>query len=213
MKWLLPKYALFAGLLFSMVQLISCHDDCIEYQDGTVHFYTNHPDYLVIPATHEKRFEQRIIKQAHRSEGYVLETVTEQVLIREAYTRIQISDHRPLTLVSDAEKNSVETFTCYTFFDPEAFIIEEVPAEYGTRTWQYVIDLGTGDEVPAEYVTEEVFILDKDAMIMDASGPRKFNQINFRIPDNMTTGSYLLDQLAQQNVEDCNEGNSYDIVK
>ncbi len=187
-----------------------CKKDSVEYQYYVVDFFTAHQDSEVKPAIFETITEQILVKEAYHL-GATFETVTEQVLIKSAYTDWQISEQQDIHLVVNAETNTIGAISCFRFFDEADFIQIDVPAQYGSRTYQKVVVDGVGMERPAIYATRSYEKLISDTEIIERQGQRTLDRFEFRIPATMTIQEYLADQFAQQSIEQCEEGNSYRI--
>lgn len=212
------KKITFLFFLSVAIFFCSCKKDCINFviennvgfKDYKVDFYSAHKDFKIEEAVFETVTEQVLVREAHLS-GAVFETLTEQVLVKDSYTQHQIETSQKINLVSNTETNTISEINCFHFFEPSEFVENVFPAEYMTRAIQLVVVPGTGTEIPAVYSTIVKRLLVTDSKIVEADEPQPFEQITFRIPDNTTMLDYLEDQLAQQSISDCVEGVSFEI--
>ena len=212
-------FALLLGLL-----LASCHKHDFdhdhdfehdhvheEYHDFQVDFFIEHPTHEMIPPIFETVTEQILVKEAHQV-GATFEVVTETFLIADAHLLFKIQDSTELHVVQNAETNTVAEVICYDFFEEQDFITTEVPAIYQTRTRQKVISMGTGPEVPAEYafVTKEILVT-PGQIVPKNNSERLFRRINFTSPIDESFEKYLTNQLIA--MPGCTEGRSYKIIE
>ncbi len=220
------KIQSFLLLIFICLNLSTCKDDddslncdlchppeeAPTYMNYAVDFFTTHKDLIVQPAVFETVTEQVLVKEAHQ-QGAIFQTFTEQILTKEAYLDIQISTSQTIHLVSNSETDLIVELECFHFF-PETNIIEtEVPAEYMSRTYELMIQQGTGPEVPATYetITRRRVLL--PASIALNTSAQEFRRLTFRIPAEKSIRTYLITQFAQQSIVSCLEGNSYEILE
>lgn len=190
-----------------------CKNNCVSFSgDHSVAFYTTHPSVEIVPAEFETITEQYLVKDAHNV-GATFETVTEQVLVSQAYTSYKAWDVTPLNIVNDAENNQIGNVDCYFFYSEEDIIMTELPAVYTTRSWQRLVENGMGDIVPAQYETNTWRRTVKDgSLIKPLVVDRSSVIMIFTIPDHLTMQEYLEKQFEQQDITDCIEGNSYQIL-
>jgi hypothetical protein len=182
------------------------------YEDYQVDFFTTHKDFKIKDPVFETVTEQVLVKEAHL-QGATFETVTEQVLVKAASSMLQILDSQYVHIVVNAETNTIAELVCYNFFDESNFILTDVPAQYQTRTIQRVLVPGTGAEVPPVFSTREFERLVSNTELIAVDTERVFNRLLFRIPSEMTIQEYLIDQFSQQSILSCEEGNSFRIVE
>ncbi|NNF20825.1 MAG: hypothetical protein HKN67_02700 [Saprospiraceae bacterium] len=197
--------------LFLMTCVSSCKK-CEDFKDVCVDFYTTHPSLVLKEAVFEKRTELKLVREAHLSLGAKFETVTEQVLVYDNYTKYEIQDSTMIYLVVNSETDSIGVVQCYNFIDESQVNGIEIPRQYKSRNYQRVVDPGTGIEVPATYDSIVWYKRVEDSELKPVEGlPRQFETLCFRIPEEMTIRDYLLNQLATQQAEDCIETGSYRI--
>ncbi|NNE15169.1 MAG: hypothetical protein HKN51_09350 [Saprospiraceae bacterium] len=196
-------------LTITMLYFTSCKKDCQTFENGTISFFTEHKDFVVIDAEFEAVEEVKLLKEAHKSSGAKFETVTEQVLERFAYTEYNIKEEHAFQIVSNAETNTIQKVICYHFLDESDFIKIENPNEYRTRTYKKVIDEGTGFDIAATYETDTFYRLVRDAELIPTSAEREFESYNITFPGHMTLEEYIRDQLEMQNISECEESISF----
>lgn len=188
-------------------------EECEElpgYINYTVDFFSTHKDFKINPTVFETVTEQVLLKEAHQ-EGAIFETVTEQYLAKEATVRHQILEKEAIHLVANSETDSIAEVDCYHFFDEADFIEIEIPAEYSTLSRQMVVQDGMGVAVPAEYTLITRQIVFSPSEIVPNEEEQEYTRIGFNIREDKTIETYLMEQFAQQGVMDCFEGNGYRI--
>ena len=152
----MKKLNLFFFAIFLMSTIACKHDindnDCWEceacedgYVNYVVDFYTTHKDYVLKPAVFETVTEQVLIREAHR-EGATFQTVSEQYLSKSGYKVNAISDFTSMHIVVDSEKDSIAELGCYYFYEEVAE--RQVAPEYRTVIRLRVVQEGTGAEIP-----------------------------------------------------------------
>jgi len=206
------SYALSLFLFSCLIFLCTCKKDKAKYKDYEVDFYIAHEGFEIKQPVLETVTEQVLVRPAHKL-GATFEAVYEQILIKPARLRHEIADSQKIYIVVNAETNTIAKTTCYDFFDEADFIERDVPAEYRTRLFYRLLTPGTGMDVPAEYQTITKQRLVTDSEIAELEGERSFNRLAFRVPVHMTIREYLADQFSQQSILDCEEGNSFRILE
>jgi len=197
------------------VECEECEDceECEElpgYKNYTVDFFSTHKDFQIIPTLYETVTEQVLVREAHQ-EGAFFETYTEQYLVKESTIRHEILEKETIYLVANSETDSIAEIECYNFFEEADFVELEVPAHYANRAYYLVVQEGTGAQVPAEYATLTKQIVSTHSEIVPATEEQAFTRIGFRIREDWTMENYLTTQFAQQEVLNCFEGNGYRI--
>lgn len=199
-------WVLLLGLSFA-----SCKEDCLHYDTAQVDFFSEHPTHEVIAPVFETVTEQILVKEAHQL-GATFEIVTETFQIGHAHLLYKIQDSMELHVVQNAETNTIAEIVCYEFFEAQDFQTTEVPAIYQTRTRQKLVSMGTGAEVPAEYAFVSKEILITPGQIIPKSNPeREFRRMNFTSPNDESFEAYIADQLIA--MANCKAGSSYQIVE
>ena len=135
--------------LFVLLCIISCKKDCQSFETYKVDFFIDHEEFQIVEPIFETVTEQKLVKQASYSTGTVFKTVTEEVLLQEGFTQRAIYDTQDISLVINAETNTIQNVSCYDFFDSDEFVEIEIPNTYTTRSYQVVDKEGTGIALPA----------------------------------------------------------------
>lgn len=188
------KYCL-SILTLTILFLSSCKDDP-QLINVEVDFFTDHDQWIIVPATFDTITEQVLVKEAH-NEGGIFETITEQVLVRDAYTVYQIQDTATINLPTNLDKTEWQEYFCMQFFDMSNFIITEIPTEYGTRQFLKLVEDGTGPEVPAEYTTRDYYRLNMPAHVIERTmEERAFQSVTIPIPEGQTFENYFRTHLV-----------------
>lgn len=190
----------------------SCKKDCQSFETYQVDFFADHEDYLLVEPVFETVTEQMLKREASKT-GAKFKTVTEQVLSSDGYTKRSVSSTQEISIVVNAETNTIQNLSCHEFYDVDDFEEVEIPNIYASRTYEVVDIQGVGDDVPAQYETRTFQRLISDSQIIPLTSSRRHERITFTIPDHMTIEEYLNDQMAQQEILNCANNISYQVVE
>lgn len=128
----------------------------------------------VTPANYETVVDSFISKPAHK-EGATFETITQQVVEKEASTRLEAFEGSFLKtereIVIDELSNKKITITSFEADGPNSVKEVAIPAEYKTISRQEIKTNGTGIEVPAEYKTSTRQVLKTPASVKEVWVP------------------------------------------
>ena len=210
----MKKITLLGVILFFM----TCKKDstiptpCNQYEDYQVNFFNSHDKYVEKPAQFEEVVEQVLIKPVYRK-GATFYPVYIKYEKRVAYVKKSIIDSSLMHIVTNMETNKVEPITYFHFFYWPNFKIDSIPPEYSYLEASEIARDGDGEIVPAEYATVHRYVLEKESKVLTESGLEKGSYpVTFRIRSNVSIQKYLKNQFEMQGIEDCIEGETYEIV-
>jgi len=210
------KKIIFFLITFLLVSIFACKDDdnhsVIQYKNYAVVFYNTHKDFDFTPPEFTPFTETILIKPAHL-QGATFNTVTEIILIKPNYTKLEIKDSTTFHIVANSKTDSVTEVTCYKFYDEDEFIEVDVPAEYQTIIKYELEEQGNGSEIPAEYMTVNRIYMSSPGFYITQPTTQQFKRVVFKIPEGRSIQAHLGYSFQQYGIEHCEEGHSYRVVE
>jgi len=207
----MAKLLLQSLILLTIIFLtLSCNQN--DFRIVCIGFNLEHPDFKVIPPVFDTLTETVLVKEAY-NEGAIFETVTEQVLTKEEHTSIKILDIQYINILADVEEDFICAVPCIKYFAEDDFLYTTIENNYTTRTYQRVAQNGTGDFVQAEYTDREYYRLITDAKVQEGgSNLLEELQKTLNLPDTTTFENHWKRQLLEQNATDCGDSLSYRVI-
>jgi len=197
------------SICFISLLLSCCKDPAFDLY--TLRIYTENT-HRYVPAQFETITEQVLLKDAYH-EGATFETVTEQVLVKQSYHTYRISSQKDIQLVTNTETYEINTLPCITFYPLEDFEEAEFPNIYETRSYQKLAQDGNGPYHEASYGFREFKLVSEPARIEDIGlSQRAYIDYEFYISSEMTIDSFIQKQLALQEITDCLLERSYQVL-
>lgn len=201
------QFLLLAALI--SIAVTSCKKDIDPYVDYDLTFFIDHPNFQIIPAVFETITEQVLVRDAH-NQGATFETTTEQVLVREGNISFIAHHQNKITLISDCEINTKIDLNCREFLDSLNIDRIDNPAQYTTRSFETVLVNGNGSIVPATYTTRTYQKLVSNAQLLPNTDlNRESEQITFRLPFSTSVDDYIQNEMHNNGVSNCFSGTSY----
>ncbi|MFT6334312.1 MAG: hypothetical protein ACJATI_001049 [Halioglobus sp.] len=202
------------NLLFIILSLqfflISCNKEIDSYISYEVTFYKDHPNYLIQEHQLETITEQVLVRDAH-NEGATFTTNTEQLLSRDAYISYSsLINQNKITIVTDCEIDSKIDLNCREFLDSINIVRIDNLAQYTTRTFETVLVNGNGSIVPATYTTRTYQkLVNNGELLPNLDLNRSSEQIIFKLPFGTSVDDYIQNEMYNNGVSNCFSGTSY----
>lgn len=196
-------------LMFTLF-LFSCEEEISPYVDYELTFFIDHPNYEIIPAVFETITEQVLVRDAY-NEGATFTVNSEQLLVRDSYTSYSsLINQNKITLVTDCEFDSKIDLNCREFLDSLNIVRIDNPAQYTTRSFETVLVNGNGSIVPATYTTRSYQKLVNNAVLLpNMDSIRDSEQVSFRLPFGTSIDDYIQNEMHNNGVSNCFSGTSY----
>lgn len=194
------------------ITILGCSEPEKEFVDYEVAFFKDSPYLSLTPEQYETVAEEKLVRDAH-NEGATFQTVTEQILTKEASGSYEISKERILDLVVDCSVESTIPIQCMDFYTLSEVIQIDIPAQYSSRTYETVLVNGTGILVPAQYETTTFQRFIRAAEITPLTNAFPTTEVvNFRLPAGTSISEYIHDNFMEKLGEGCFEFVSYRVL-
>lgn len=186
-------------------------DSCLGYSMKEVEFYTIYPlAYRVIPATFETVTEQILVKEAGTT-GSTYEVKTESVLLKDAYNTIKItSTDDSMNIKTDLKEDSTQIIPCIGPSYATSYETEDINATYTTITHDHLETYSPdGDTIFAQYETRSYQKLVNPAEVEELEDHQKTTTITFTLPDSVDIYEYLNKLAMDSGFPDCLREENY----